>query len=54
MERSRLVLLQHAVPLSNCLKALHQINLMHGDLKPENILRIEGRLVLADFGSMQR
>jgi serine/threonine-protein kinase TTK/MPS1 len=33
-----------------CVKAVHDVNIIHSDLKPANFLLVQGRLKLIDFG----
>ncbi|RPA77158.1 kinase-like protein [Ascobolus immersus RN42] len=33
-----------------CVKAVHEVNIIHSDLKPANFLLVQGRLKLIDFG----
>lgn len=39
-----------AIQTLNCLKALHQFNIVHGDVKPGNFVVRNGKIVLIDFG----
>lgn len=39
--------------LVEAVEALHRAGYYHGDLKPKNLGRIEGRVVLLDFGSLR-